>query len=417
MPSQRVPYLTSRLQGFGTTIFAEMTRLAVEHQAVNLGQGFPDFDGPQLVRDAAARAMAEGHNQYARSHGVPLLNQAIATHQQTYRGLSYDPDSEVTVYSGATEAICATLQALCEAGDEVVMFEPFYDSYRASIAMAGAVERVVTLRPTAQGFEYCPGDLERAISPKTRLVLLNTPHNPTGKVYSRAELEHIARLCIEHDLIAVTDEVYEHLVYDAPHISLAELPGMRERCVVISSAGKTFSLTGWKIGWTCAPASLTRALRAAHQFITFATATPLQHGVAFALGMPASYFDELRASYTARRDVLCAGLEGVGFRVIRPQGSYFVCADITPLGFESGSALCRVLPRVAGVVGIPNSAFYAEPARGDQLVRFAFCKTQAVLEEGVRRLERSVPRLLAEARAEGRDALAPETSAHSEVSR
>lgn len=397
MPSQRVPFLTSRLQGFGTTIFAEMTRLAVEHQAVNLGQGFPDFDGPQAVRDAAARAIAEGHNQYARSHGVPALNQAIAEHQATYRGLTYDPDSEVTVYSGATEAICATLQALCESGDEVVMFEPFYDSYRASIAMAGAVERVVTLCPVAGRFEYSPAELEQAISAKTRLILLNTPHNPTGKVFTRAELEHIARLCVEHDLIAVTDEVYEHLVYDAPHVSLAELPGMRERCVVISSAGKTFSLTGWKIGWTCAPKNLTRALRMAHQFITFASATPLQHGVAFALGMPSSYFDELRAEYKARRELLCSGLEGVGFSVIRPQGSYFVCAEVSGLGFSSGRALCQILPRVAGVAAIPNAAFYAQPERGDKLVRFAFCKTAAALEEGVRRLERSVQALRAEA--------------------
>ncbi len=397
MTSLRLPYLSSRLQGFGTTIFAEMTRLAIEHQALNLGQGFPDFDAPEAVKQAAQRAIAEGQNQYARSFGVPQLNQAIAAHQKQYRGLEYDPNAEVTVYSGATEAICAALQALCETGDEVVMFEPFYDSYRASVAMAGAVSRVVTLSPGKEGFGYSAAELEAAISGKTRLILLNTPHNPTGKVFSRAELEHIAELCRRHNLLAVTDEVYEHLVYDGEHICLASLPGMRERTVVISSAGKTFSCTGWKVGWTCAPPGLTRALRSAHQFITFATATPFQHAVAHALQLGDAYFNQLRSEYRARRDLLCDGLSDVGFQVIRPQGSYFVCADIRGLGFESGTQLCHILPRVAGVVAIPNAAFYLEPARGDALVRFAFCKTQSVLEQSVERLRGSIEKLRAEA--------------------
>ncbi|MCA9629464.1 MAG: aminotransferase class I/II-fold pyridoxal phosphate-dependent enzyme [Myxococcales bacterium] len=397
MTSLRLPYLSSRLQGFGTTIFAEMTRLALEHGALNLGQGFPDFDAPEEVKQAAQRAIAEGNNQYARSFGVPLLNQAIADHQAHYRGLSYDPTQEITVYSGATEAICATLQALCETGDEVLMFEPFYDSYRASVAMAGAVSRVVTLSPGKAGFAYAAAELEAAITGKTRLILLNTPHNPTGKVFSRAELEHIAELCRRHDLLAVTDEVYEHLVYEGEHVCLASLPGMRERTVVISSAGKTFSCTGWKVGWTCAPPDLTRALRSAHQFITFATATPLQHAVAHALSLGDGYFDQLRADYRARRDLLSAGLRDVGFGVIEPRGSYFICADIRDLGFDSGTQLCLALPRVAGVVAIPNAAFYLEPNRGDMLVRFAFCKTRDVLEQSVERLRASMGRLRAEA--------------------
>ncbi|MGE0320886.1 MAG: aminotransferase class I/II-fold pyridoxal phosphate-dependent enzyme [Polyangiaceae bacterium] len=397
MTSLRLPHLSSRLQGFGTTIFAEMTRLALEHQALNLGQGFPDFDAPAEVKEAAQRAIADGLNQYARSFGVPQLNQAIADHQAQYRGLTYDPTSEITVYSGATEAICATLQALCETGDEVVMFEPFYDSYRASVAMAGAVSRVVTLSPGKNGFEYSLADLEASITGKTRLILLNTPHNPTGKVFSRQELEQIAELCLRHDLLAVTDEVYEHLVYQGEHICLASLPGMRERTVVISSAGKTFSCTGWKIGWTCAAPDLTRALRAAHQFITFATATPFQHAVAHALGMGAAYFEQLREEYRGRRDLLSAGLRDVGFGVIEPEGSYFICADIRGLGFSSGSELCAILPRVAGVAAIPNAAFYLDPARGDALVRFAFCKTQSVLEQSVERLRKGIGNLRAEA--------------------
>ncbi|HEY8380211.1 MAG TPA: aminotransferase class I/II-fold pyridoxal phosphate-dependent enzyme, partial [Nannocystis sp.] len=257
MSSARTPHLTARLQGFGTTIFTEMTRLAIAHGAVNLGQGFPNFDGPDFIKEAAIEAIRAGHNQYCRMSGLPELNRAIAAHQRRFYGLDYDPDAEITVYSGATEAICATLQALCETGDEVVLFEPFYDSYRASVTMAGAVPRVVTLRapglpgsPSATEFAYRPEELEAAISPKTRAILLNSPHNPTGKVFSRDELQHIADLCRRFDLIAITDEVYEHLVYEGAHVPLATLPGMRERTVLISSAGKTFSFTGWKVGHT-----------------------------------------------------------------------------------------------------------------------------------------------------------------------
>ncbi len=380
-----------RIEGFGTTIFAEMTALAQRHGAVNLGQGFPDFDGPDAVKEAAVQAIREGRNQYGPTGGVPELSAAIARHQERFWGLAYRPD-EITVYAGATEAIFASLQALCDPGDEVVLFEPFYDSYRASVAMAGARERVVTLhdRPDGPegGFSYAPGELEAAITSKTRAILLNSPHNPTGKVWSRAELEHLAGLCRRHDLILISDEVYEHLVYEGEHLPPASLPGMRERTVVISSAGKTFSFTGWKIGWTCAPPELTRALRAAHQFITFCNGTPFQYAVARALALDDGYFAGFTGAYRARRDRFCAGLEEVGFGVRRPAGSYFVLADIRPLGWDDDVEFCRMLPETVGVAAIPPTSFYLHREAGRHLVRFAFCKTDAVLDEAVRRLRR-----------------------------
>ncbi|WP_428261272.1 methionine aminotransferase [Haliangium sp.] len=384
MSGARLPYLTSRLQGFGTTIFAEMTRLAIEHDAVNLGQGFPDFDGPDFVKEAAVRAIQEGHNQYCRSAGLPALTQAIAEHQRRFWQLDYDPDSEITVYGGATEAIFATLQALCEVGDEVVLFEPYYDSYLASVAMAGAVPRLVKLR--SPDFAYDPAQLEAAISAKTRVVLVNSPHNPTGKVYCREELVHLAELCVRHDLIAVTDEVYEHLVFDGEHIPLATLPGMRERTVQISSLGKSFSFTGWKIGHTCAAPALTRALRSAHQFITFCNSTPFQVAAAEAYRAPASYFTSLEATYRARRDRLCQGLAEVGFDVLTPAGTYFIQTDIRALGYDDDAAFCRMLPEKVGVAAIPTSAFYADRADGKHLVRWAFCKTMPVIEAALERL-------------------------------
>jgi N-succinyldiaminopimelate aminotransferase len=384
MSSRRQPHLSARLQGFGTTIFTEMTRLALQHGAVNLGQGFPNFDGPEFVKEAAIAAIRAGHNQYARMAGIPELTRAIAEHQRRFYDLAYDPDAEITVYSGATEAICAVFQALCDAGDEVVLFEPFYDSYRASVAMAGAVPRVVTLR--APDFAYRPEELEAAIGPRTRAILLNTPHNPTGKVFSRGELEHIAALCREHDLIAVTDEVYEHLVYEGTHVPLASLPGMRERTVLISSSGKTFSFTGWKVGHTCAPPAISAALRCAHQFVTFCTATPFQHALARAFVADDEFFRGLTAEYRARRDRLCAGLREIGFGVLVPAGAYFVMTDIRPLGWSDDVAFCRMLPERVGVAAIPPSSFYANPQEGRHLVRWAFCKTDDVLDEALRRL-------------------------------
>jgi N-succinyldiaminopimelate aminotransferase len=393
MGSGRIAYLTSRLQGFGTTIFAEMTHLAVQHGAVNLGQGFPDFEGPVEIRDAAIEAIRAGHNQYCRSFGIPELNRAIAAHQKRFWALDYDPETEVTVFHGATEAIASSLQALLEVGDEVVLFEPFYDSYRATVAMAGASPRVVSLRDP--GFAYDPAELERAIGPRTRVIVLNSPHNPTGKVWSRAELEHVALLCREHDLVAITDEVYEHLVFDGQHVPLATLPGMRERTVTISSTGKTFSFTGWKIGWACATPELSRALRTAHQFVTFCNGTPFQHAMAKALALPDAYYRQFTEDYRVRRDRLCDGLRAVGFEVLVPAGTYFVCVDIRPLGFDDDMELCRRLPEAVGVAAIPNSAFYLERHRGRHLVRFAFCKSDPVLDEGIARLRANIGRLRA----------------------
>lgn len=385
MPSLRQPYLTSRLQGFGTSIFTEITILANRFGALNLGQGFPNFDGPEVIKEAAIEAIRSGANQYLRSMGLPALNAAIAGHEKRFYGLDFDPERDITVMSGATEAICATLLALCEAGDEVVIFEPFYDSYRPCIAMAGATEKRVLL--SGDGFGFDPAALEAAISAKTRLILLNTPHNPLGKVYSRAEMEQIAELCRRHDLICVTDEVYEHLVFAGEHVAMSSLPGMAERTVKISSTGKTFSFTGWKIGYTCAPAALTAAIRTAHQFITFCNSGPFQPAMALGLGLPDTFYAELREDYRKKRDVMAEGLRAAGFGVDDPAGTYFIVADIRPLGYQDDVEFCRLLPELVKVAAIPASAFYVDKAAGRHLVRFAFCKTEDVLKEGLERLQ------------------------------
>lgn len=383
---QRVPLLTSRLQGFGTSVFAEYTALATKHGAINLGQGYPDFDGPEFVKEAAIAAIREGRNQYSPMIGLPDLRQAVAEHQRRFYGLAYDPDREVTVYAGATEAIFSTLQALFEPGDEVVLFEPYYDSYPAGLAMAGALPRVVTLE--GDDFRLDAAALAAAITPRTRAVMLNSPLNPVGKVFTPAELEVVASACRRHDLLAITDEVYEHLVFDGAHVPLASLPGMRDRTVTISSTGKTFSLTGWKIGYTCASAEITTALRSAHQFVTFAVNTPGQYAMSVALRAPDAYYQGFLADYRVRRDRLCAGLRAAGFALTPPAGTYFAVADIRPLGYEDAVPFCRALPERVGVAAIPASAFYARPDAGRHLVRFAFCKTDAVLDEGLRRLAR-----------------------------
>ncbi len=378
------PPLTSRLAGFGTTIFTEMTALAKVHDAVNLGQGFPDFDGPEFVKQAAAAALSAGHNQYARMAGDPALTRAIAAHERRFYGLDYDPETEITVHAGATEGLFAALSAFLDPGDEVIVFEPFYDSYPAAIALSGARLVPVSLEPPT--FSFDPEALARAVSPKTRLVLLNSPHNPTGKVFTRAELEAIAALAIRHGLIAVTDEVYEHILFEGPHLPLAALPGMRERTITTSSTGKTFSLTGWKIGYTCAPPELAAAVRSVHQFVTFAVATPLQRAMAVALAAEDSYFAQLAADYRSRRARLLAGLAAAGFETLPPQGTYFALADIRALGVGDDVAVCRRLPEAAGVAAIPVSAFSLHKAAYRHLVRFAFCKRDATLDEGARRL-------------------------------
>jgi N-succinyldiaminopimelate aminotransferase len=391
--------LVGRMREFGTTIFAEMSALATATGSVNLGQGFPDTDGPQDVLDAAVEAIRGGRNQYAPGPGVPELRHAVAAHQRACYGLDYDPDTEVLVTAGATEALAATIMALCEPGDEVLCFEPYYDSYAASIALAGAVRRPVTLRAPAEPggrYTFDPRELRAAVGPRTRLLLLNSPHNPTGTVSTAAELEVIARICREHDLVAVTDEVYEHLVYtdaaafsDAAaggHIPLATLPGMADRTLVISSAGKTFSVTGWKVGWVCGPADLVSAVTRVKQFLTYTNAAPLQPAVAVGLGLPAEYFTGFRAGLQARRDQLCAGLEEAGFGVFRPEGTYFVTCDIRPVGGTDGLEFCRSLPHRCGVVAVPTQVFYDDVEAGRHLVRFAFCKRPEVLAEAVERL-------------------------------
>ena len=379
------PYLNSRLQDFTSTIFAEMSALAVQTGAVNLGQGFPDTDGPEEIREAAVQAIRDGCNQYPPGPGVPELRTAIAEHQRRFYGLTFDPDTEVLVTAGATEAIAAALLALCETGDEVVSFQPYYDSYAAGIAMAGAHRRLVTLRPPDYHFD--PDELRAAVTNRTRLLLLNTPHNPTGKVFTAAELALIAELAIERDLIVVTDEVYEHMTYDGvPHIPLATLSGMRERTITISSAGKTFSFTGWKIGWVCATPELLAAVRTAKQFLTFVNGAPFQPAIAVGLGLPDAFYTDLAVSLEGKRNRLCAGLAAAGFEVYRPAGTYFVSTDVLPLGYDDGVSFCRDLPHRCGVVAVPNVVFYDDKAAGASLVRFAFCKRDEVLDEAATRL-------------------------------
>jgi len=444
-----VDALVARMRPFGTTIFAEMSALAARTGAVNLGQGFPDTDPPAAVLEAATRAMREGHNQYPPGLGIPALRAAIAAHQRDFWGLDYDPDTEVLVTAGATEAIAAAVLALCEPGDEVVCFEPYYDSYAASIALAHAVRRPVTLRPGPDGrYGFDQAQLRAAFTDRTRLVLLNSPHNPTGKVFTAAELAAVAELCQRYGAIAVTDEVYEHLVFDGVHTPLATLPGMRERTLRISSAGKTFSCTGWKIGWVSGPPDLVAAVLRVKQFLTFVNGAPFQPAIAAALALPRDYFTGFRDDLLAKRDLLAAGLEQAGLRVYRPQGTYFITADISALASPRGDtgvgpvdgtgigsglgpdggrgggdgsggsrgsgddgddgrggggdggrvsgdsgrsgpdgiAFCRELPARAGVVAIPAQVFYDTVSAGRNLVRFAFCKRPEVLTEAVRRL-------------------------------
>ncbi|MFE6623810.1 pyridoxal phosphate-dependent aminotransferase [Streptomyces sp. NPDC057740] len=389
MTSTSRPLLNRRLAEFGTTIFAEMSALALSTGSINLGQGFPDTDGPEEVREAAVRALRDGRgNQYPPGPGVPELRAAIAAHQERRYGLSYDVDTEVLVTAGATEAIAATLLALLEPGDEVIALEPYYDSYAACIAMAGGTRVPVTLRPHEGSFRLDLDELRDAVTDRTRLLLINTPHNPTGTVLTRAELAAIAELAVERDLLVVTDEVYEHLVFDdAEHLPLAGFPGMRERTVTIGSAGKTFSFTGWKVGWVTAASGLVTAVRSAKQFLTYVSSGPFQHAVAEALALPDSYFTAFREDMLAKRDLLAAGLTEAGFEVFRPAGTYFITTDIRPLGESDGFAFCRALPERAGVVAIPNAVFYDHRDAGAPFVRFAFCKRTEVLQEAVKRLK------------------------------
>ena len=369
----------------GPSIFAEMSALALQHGAVNLGQGFPDFAGPAAVKTAAIEAIAADHNQYARMAGLPALASAIADTASLHHGRRIDPATEVTVFSGATEALFCSILALCEAGDEVVLLEPFYDSYLAAVRLAGAIPRIVTLHAD-RSFRFDPAELHAAFGPRTRAVLVNTPHNPTGRVLEEGELSALAAEVRRTGAYVIADEVYEHIVFDGRHRSIATLPGLEGRTATISSSGKTFSLTGWKVGWAVAPPEISAALRGVHQFVTFATATPLQHAIAAALSAPRTYYEELAADYRARRDRLSGTLAAVGLCPFPVQGTYFVIGDARRLGWDDDVAFCRFLVEVAGVAAIPLSAFYESRQRGSALVRFAFCKRDETLAEADRRL-------------------------------
>lgn len=377
-----------------------MSALAAKTNAVNLGQGFPDSDGPAEVLEAAVEAIQSGVNQYPPGPGTADLRLAIAEHQKRFWGMSFDPDSEVLVTAGATEALAAALLSLCETGDEVVVFDPTYDSYGAGIALAGAVMKGVVLHPgsrevssgshagpqSEQAFQFDPDELRRAFGAKTKLLLLNTPHNPTGKVFTEQELALIAELCAEHDVIAVTDEVYEHIVFDGTHRPLASFPGMRDRTITVSSGGKTFSCTGWKIGWAVGPAPLIAAVRTAKQFLTFVNGAPFQPAIATGLRLEDDFYDSLTTSMKAKRDLLGALLIEAGFDVYQPEGTYFTTADIRPLGFDNGVEFCLALPEMAGVVAVPSEVFYQDNRDGATLVRFCFAKADETLQEAGRRL-------------------------------
>jgi len=384
--ASREPYLTSKLQGFGTTIFAEMSGIAVATNSINLGQGFPDTDAPREILDAAIEAINSGLNQYPPGPGMPVLRNAIAAHQRRFYGLEYDPDSEVLVTVGATEALAAALIGMLDNGDEVVVFDPMFDSYAPCIAMAGGVVRPVLLRPPNYTFD--PTEFLAAVTSRTKLILLNTPHNPTGRVFTREEMQFIADVAVERDLIVVTDEVYEHLVFDGTeHIAMASLPGMRDRTLSVSSGGKTFNTTGWKIGWVCGSPALVQAARTAKQFLTYVGGGPFQPAIALGLGLPDSFFEGVAAGLQAQRDRLLPGLVAAGFNVMPTSGTYFVTVDIRPLQPDGdGMAFCRALPHRCGVVAIPNEVLYADKAAGRHLVRFAFCKRLEVLDEAVARL-------------------------------
>ncbi|WP_028644010.1 pyridoxal phosphate-dependent aminotransferase [Nocardioides sp. URHA0020] len=376
--------LAQRLEGIPPTIFSEMSALALRTGAVNLGQGFPDVDGPPEVIARAVHALESGANQYAPGSGTLALRQAVARHQRRHYGIELDPDRQVVVTTGCTEGIAAALLGLVDPGDEVVVLEPYYDSYPAMIQIVGGVRRPVTLR--SPDFRLDVDELRAAVTPRTRFVLLNSPHNPSGTVLTRDELQAVADLAIEHDLVVITDEVYEHLVYDGrEHVPLATLPGMFERTLTLSSAGKSYSFTGWKVGWATGPADLVAAVLAAKQWLTFTSGSPLQPAVAFALDEEPDFPATLAADLQARRDLLCTGLAEVGLDVRRPEGTYFASTDITALGWEDGLTFCRALPERAGVVAIPAQGFYDSDA-GRQLVRWAFCKQPEVIAEGLRRL-------------------------------
>lgn len=373
------------MSGFGTSIFTEMSALAIAHKAVNLGQGFPDSDPPDEIKDVAAHAIASGMNQYPPARGMPVLREAIAAHQQRFYGLDVDADTEVLVTVGASEAIAACVLALIEPGDEVLSFDPSYDAYPAAVALAGGVHRTIALRFADNGFD--PAELDAAVTERTKIILLNNPHNPTGKVFTPAELEQIAAVAKQRDLVVVTDEVYEHLTFDGlGHRPMASLPGMAQRTLTISSGAKTFAATGWKVGWVHGAPLLIDAVARVKQYLTFTGAAPFQPAIAHGLGMADEFFVVLRADMQERRDVLVEALHGLGLATAPSQGSYFVVADVAPLGVDDALTWCRGLPQRAGVACVPVSVFCQDPKPTRTQVRFGFCKQTSVLREGTRRL-------------------------------
>ncbi len=382
-------HLAKRVAGFGTSVFTEMSRLAVEHGAVNLGQGFPDFAGPDFVKEAAIEAIRADLNQYAVSHGTPRLRLAIAEAWRRTHGREVDPETEVTIGSGATEVILDAILGLVNPGDEVILFEPFYDSYLPDVLMAGGIPRFVTLQPPDWHFDRRA--LAELFTPRTRLILINSPHNPTGKMFSREELSLIGSLCREHDVLVLTDEVYEQIRFDGvEHVPMATLPGMWERTLTVNSTGKTFSMTGWKVGYAVGPPQLNQAVRASHQFVTFSTSTPFQEAMAAAMETAArtGYYEQLRRDYTARRDLLAGALAAAGLPTLPIQGSYFLLTDVQGMGFPDDVSFCRYLTAEVGVAAIPPSAFYADPARAPLLARFCFAKKEETLQAAAERLQR-----------------------------
>jgi len=381
--------LTTKLKGVGTSIFAEMSALADEAGAINLGQGYPDTDGPSEVLEAAVDAIRSGENQYPPGAGTAVLRRAVADHQQRFYGLVHDPVGEVLITAGATEAVAGAMLGMLDAGDEVVVFEPMFDSYAAVVALAGGRVAPVLLRPEpGGGYRFDPDELRRAVTARTKVILLNTPHNPTGKVFDAEEMELVATVARDHDLVVVTDEVYEHLAFPgATHVPIATLQGMADRTLTISSGGKTFSTTGWKVGWACGPAELVSAARAAKQFLTYVNGAPFQPAIAVGLGLGDGFFAGLAPALAAKRDRLVDGLVAAGFAVHPAEGTYFTTVDIRPVQVDGdGMGFCRSLPDRCGVVAVPCEVFYERPEQGRHLVRFACCKRDEVLDESAERL-------------------------------
>jgi aspartate/methionine/tyrosine aminotransferase len=379
--------LATRTEGFTESVIREMTRLNAVHSGINLAQGFPNFAAPAALKEAAKRAIDADVNQYAITWGAKSLRDALAKTYADLYGMTVDPETMLTVTCGATEAMISTLLAIVDPGDEVVVLEPFYENYGPDTDICGAKPVYVALRPPENVFD--PDELRAAFGPRTKAIIVNTPNNPTGRVFTRAELETIAALCIEHDAIAVTDEIYEHIRYEGVHVPIATLPGMAERTVTISGASKTFSVTGWRVGWIIAPPGLTAGIRKVHDFLTVGAPAPLQEAVASGLALGRAYYDTLGTEYRARRDLLMSSLESAGFAPRRPEGAYYILCDITPFGFDDDTEFARWLVATVGVAGVPGSSFYSRPELGRHLIRFTFCKTHEVLAAAAERLART----------------------------